>query len=52
MKIDPPKTVIGDIVKCPFCEGSWELMLNESYNEMELIFICQMCQKKFIVRRI
>ena len=36
-------------IKCPFDEGFWELQLRESVDQLEFVFKCTECKRKFTV---
>jgi len=54
MNIKPPETIINEpiILICPFCQGEWEFHLKEVFEQAEIVFTCQKCQKKFTVTKI
>lgn len=50
-QVTPPTPVFAPEYICPFCQSVWEFIFRESYEQSELIFICQNCNKRFTISK-
>lgn len=52
MVLIKPRITDEVILICPFCKGEWELIMNETYNDVELNFVCRKCSKKINIKKL